>query len=126
MICPSCGFEQKRRNKMHKCPFLTIALLSAVFSVVCTGCGKLNAPMPDSDLVKYQGCMMVSDCVYVNNGCCDCANGGEEIAINSTMALDFLAQFDCRDVSCTLIARTPECGSGLVSCENQLCNYQLP
>ena len=36
-----------------------------------------------------QECIADADCIYVDNGCCDCANGGMETAINSTKLSSF-------------------------------------
>ncbi len=75
------------------------------------------------DLGKYQYCGEDSDCVAVQNGCCDCANGGSDVAINKIHLEDFKARFHCEDVMCTARAKIPPCGSGVVSCVNHECRY---
>ena len=111
---------------MHKYLFLPAVSLLMIFSGMFLSCSKLSSPMPDAQLKPYQACASASDCVYVINGCCNCVNGGDEVAVNTLMLEDFSAQFDCSKVACTLMERIPPCGSGTVSCENQLCKYQLP
>ncbi|MFH1263457.1 MAG: hypothetical protein V1495_08475 [Pseudomonadota bacterium] len=79
--------------------------------------------MTDPELKGFQDCTQTSDCVFVNNGCCDCANGGKETAINGSQKSSFDRSFDCTGTSCTLMARIPPCGSGTVSCTAGLCTY---
>ena len=86
---------------------------------------KYAKPIPAADLAEYRKCTTDKDCIYVNNGCCDCANGGEEIAINNTKKSDFLNLFDCQKTACTKIARIPACGTGTVSCESGLCVFTI-
>jgi hypothetical protein len=92
-------------------------------------------PLPDLELEKYLGCQSDIDCVYVNNGCCDCANSGfygddqmriekgKEIAVNKNKMADFKARFNCAGVSCTERLGVPACGDGIVTCKNNLCNF---
>lgn len=92
-------------------------------------------PLADVELEKYLGCQSDSDCVYVNNGCCDCANSGfygddqikiekgKEIAVNKNRMADFKARFNCTGVSCTERLGVPPCGDGLVRCIHNLCNF---
>lgn len=92
-------------------------------------------PLSDLELDIYLRCQSYSDCVYVNNGCCDCANSGfygndqiriekgKEIAINKNKTADFKARFNCAGVSCTERLGVPPCGDGLVRCINNLCNF---
>lgn len=75
------------------------------------------------ELGRYQYCATDKDCVWVINGCCDCANGGEEIAINKKFEEIFKKRFDCLNVSCTERTPIPPCGSGVVSCINHKCKY---
>jgi hypothetical protein len=37
--------------------------------------------VPESDLAPFQACARDEDCTWTTNGCCDCANGGNEIGI---------------------------------------------
>ncbi len=84
---------------------------------------KHTSPLSSSELAPFQVCSEDSDCKFVTNGCCDCANGGDEIAINSSQEADFNSMFDCSSTSCTEMARTPPCGCGTVSCVGRLCTY---
>ena len=75
------------------------------------------------ELGKYQYCGSDGDCIAVQNGCCDCANGGSDAAINKMHLDDFKGRFHCEEVVCTARAKVPPCGSGVVSCVNHECRY---
>lgn len=107
----------------------------AIYSSDINDIPQVN-PLPGSKLSQYQQCQSDNDCTYVNNGCCDCANSGsyrdsirvkkgEEIAINANKINEFKAEFNCSDVSCTQLARIPNCGNGFVRCKNNQCNFTL-
>ena len=85
--------------------------------------GEAGVPISRGLLVQYQNCEKDSDCVYIQNGCCDCANGGEDTSININEQQEFQENFDCTNVTCTLIAPLTPCGSGTVSCFSGLCEY---
>lgn len=86
-----------------------------------------GAPLPESATRAFRGCAADDECMFVQNGCCSCGNGGEELAINKQHEQAFLAQFKCNEnFPCTLMARYPPCGSGKVSCKSGLCTYELP
>lgn len=80
--------------------------------------------LPESEYRSYQKCGLDTDCVVVQNGCCDCANGGEDIAINKLYLDKFKARFSCEQIMCTMMAAVPPCGSGLVSCVSNSCHYE--
>ncbi len=104
----------------------SIGLLSLLGALVLLGCSeavKLTAPMPAAELAAYQSCTQNGDCVYVTNGCCDCANGGEDAAINRSLLSAFQSRFDCGAAMCTLMAAIPPCGSGAVGCQQGKCTY---
>src|SRR5262245_7217641 len=84
-----------------------------------------TAPLPEPETRRFRACGVDGDCTFVNNGCCDCANGGEEIAINRDMVGAFRAQFDCAHASCTMVGRSPPCGCGIASCVGGLCEYAV-
>jgi hypothetical protein len=99
-------------------------LLIVIFLLGCQG--KTQYPISIAQLEGFTDCEKDTDCIFVNNGCCDCANGGIEVAINAALLPDFQNLFDCSDVLCTEMARTPACGSGTVTCgENNKCKYDL-
>ncbi|HEX7477416.1 MAG TPA: hypothetical protein VF331_06395 [Polyangiales bacterium] len=64
-----------------------------------------------------------AQCTYEVNGCCDCANGGQEIAVAHDQVDAFRARFACTG-GCT--QRYRECGTGKVACERGLCVYHEP
>ncbi len=105
------------------------ALVLAVLAVACTreeAGPRPGAPLPETATQSYRSCAADSECTYVQNGCCDCANGGEELAINRQHVDAFRALFKCGpDTRCTLVDRIPACGSGKVSCVAGMCSYQL-
>jgi hypothetical protein len=82
-------------------------------------------PMPLPETEPYRQCETVADCVAVTNGCCDCANGGQDIAINRQQVERFRAQFKCSPM-CSLAGAIPPCLSGEISCDRQLCTYHVP
>jgi len=73
----------------------------------------------------YRACQADSDCVYVQNGCCDCANGGGALAVRRDQLEAFRANFKCEAADCTAMMRDPGCESGTVSCRAGLCEYTL-
>ena len=85
--------------------------------------GKRTAPMSDSELGHFQYCGEDADCIKANNGCCDCANGGADVAVSKKLLEEFNQQFECLNTACTEMAATPPCGSGVISCVNHKCRY---
>jgi hypothetical protein len=79
--------------------------------------------MPAAELAPYQACARDADCIFATNGCCDCANGGVEVAIACDQKAAFEARFDCNNLPCTERGREIECGTGTVACENTLCVF---
>ena len=80
-------------------------------------------PLEEFELARYQYCGQDSDCVAVTNGCCDCANGGEDVAVNKLRVEAFRKRFDCLHVSCAGQDADPPCGEGVVTCLNHKCKY---
>ena len=87
---------------------------------------QIQEPLSDFEIGKYQYCGNDNDCVAVQNGCCDCANGGQDIAINKSRVEAFKKRFDCVNVACTMRAAIPACGQGFVSCVSHKCQYFAP
>lgn len=84
--------------------------------------GKTD-PLNDFDLARYQYCGKDSDCVATMNSCCDCANGGAEVAVNKDRLADFQKNFDCLHIACTEKAPAVPCLSGVVTCLEHRCKY---
>ena len=105
--------------------FLLVLVLftSCLSSSVNNGNNTGDTVLSEAQTLPYRTCAVDSDCVYANNGCCDCANGGEDIAVNKTKLADFEALFNCENVACTMIGAVPACGSGTVSCRSGVCEY---
>lgn len=74
------------------------------------------------ELARYQYCDGDSDCMIVNNGCCDCNNGGEDVSINKGDLDRFKARMGCSHARCTKKGGR-RCGSGVVSCVSHKCRY---
>lgn len=97
---------------------------SAIDSVSNQGTKKVNTgAISDFELARYQYCGQDSDCVVSVNGCCDCANGSAEVAINKSRLKDFRKRFDCLKYSCGDKDPDPRCGNGVVSCISHKCEY---
>jgi hypothetical protein len=80
-------------------------------------------PLDDYELGKYQYCGRAEDCIVAVNGCCDCANGGIEVAVNKARREDFQKRFDCLYVQCGHKPADPRCANGVVSCIDHKCKY---
>ncbi|HQH28156.1 MAG TPA: hypothetical protein PLP17_12220 [Oligoflexia bacterium] len=80
-------------------------------------------PLDDFELARYQYCGTDKDCVVSINGCCDCANGGIEVAVNKERRDDFRKRFDCLYFECSHKPANPPCANGVVSCVNHKCRY---
>ena len=103
----------------------SFVLLACYNSGNSTGAGTKNiGPMSEADTLKYRTCTSDSDCIYAQNGCCDCANGGADIAINLNKLTEFRESLNCGSgVACSMVGAVPPCGSGTVSCKSGLCEY---
>lgn len=77
-------------------------------------------PLPEPETRAYRACTHADECEYVTNGCCDCNNGGADLAVRRDMKAEFRKRFVC-DQPCTVVG--PLCGQGTVSCEQGLCTY---
>jgi hypothetical protein len=97
-------------------------VIAALLSAACPGPEALEEPMSQGDLAAYQACKQNSDCVHANNGCCDCANGGQDVAVNAGRLAAFRAAFACDRVGCT--ERGGQCGAGTVACQQGACVYR--
>lgn len=82
-----------------------------------------TSPLGDFELARYQYCGKDSDCVVSANGCCDCANGTKEVAVNKERLQAFRERFDCLYFQCGTKRADPPCQSGVVSCLNHRCVY---
>lgn len=96
--------------------------------VTVTACGSGSdgghiSPISKEELAEFQSCQSDSDCTIAQNGCCDCANGGEDVAVSKDSLDEFLALFSCADILCTELGREPVCGSGSAKCTDGLCEY---
>ena len=111
---------------MDKIIFVSMLLVFAACestSTNNTGGGGNTSALSSSETLSYRACEKDDDCVYVNNGCCDCANGGEDLAINKTKLEEFTKLFSCENVACTMIGAVPPCGTGTLKCNAKLCEF---
>jgi len=79
-------------------------------------------PYSESELNKFQYCGSDDDCIALSNGCCDCAQGGQFVAINKERQPDFGGNFNCIDFVCPKPDRSL-CMKGVVSCVEHKCRY---
>ena len=82
-----------------------------------------TSPLEEFELGRYQYCGQDKDCIIAINGCCDCVNGGREVAINKDRLSAFRERFDCLHQACGDKLPDPPCENGVVSCVNHKCNY---
>jgi hypothetical protein len=85
---------------------------------------RVYKPLPHSELDAYRSCESDEQCVWANNGCCDCANGGEDVAVRADKKAAFRARFQCDNTPCTVVGAVPACGTGIVACERGVCVYR--
>jgi hypothetical protein len=86
--------------------------------------GKPPNPVSEAESRDYRACSRDDECVYVLNGCCDCANGGDNFAVRADKRDSFLTRFaECKKFPCTEMGAMEPCGSGHVSCKQGLCSY---
>ncbi len=117
-----------RSRWLHGALDLSMALLF-VLGMACNPQSRATtptrgAPLPDSATAKYRACSVDSECMYIQNGCCDCGNGGADLAINRKHQAEFLAQLKCgAETPCSMMQRIPACGSGSVQCTAGMCTY---
>jgi hypothetical protein len=82
--------------------------------------------LSDFDLVRFQFCGSDNDCMVAINGCCDCANGGETVAVSKDRFDEFKSHFDCAGVPCGMKEAVPACDRGVVTCVRGRCRYVSP
>lgn len=99
----------------------TLVIVGLLLWAACGG-QRLHEPMPEDRAREYRTCERDEQCVYTHNGCCDCMNGGADIAVRRDRLSAFRAQFDCADIGCTEMGGN--CGEGRVACERGLCVYR--
>ena len=82
-------------------------------------------PLGAFELARYQYCGRDSDCIIVQNGCCDCAQGGEQAAINKNRLEAFEANFSCLNAECgeREPRRVISCRDAVVSCVQHKCKH---
>ena len=82
-------------------------------------------PLGAFELARYQYCGRDVDCIIVQNGCCDCAQGGEQAAINKNRLEAFEANFSCLNAECgeREPARVISCRDAVVSCIQHKCHH---
>jgi len=93
------------------------SVVSIVVALVSVGCAEeerlLDGPMPIDELVDYQGCTDVSECVAVRNGPdtgCSCIGPASPdlVAINSTRRGEFYDRFEQPTMMCDVECPTYE------------------
>mmetsp|Transcript_15518 Transcript_15518/g.23546 ORF Transcript_15518/g.23546 Transcript_15518/m.23546 type:complete len:343 (+) Transcript_15518:129-1157(+) len=97
------------------------AVLSTSALILSVGAMQLTR----YELSLLQKCNTVDDCVAVNYGVCDCANGGGLYGINKDSVSAFEATFPTNQ-GCTEIGSINPCDEGTLSCteERGLCLWE--
>jgi hypothetical protein len=82
--------------------------------------------LPESDLTPFQACARDEDCTWATNGCCDCANGGNEIGVARRQEAAFKERLACttKNIPCHMMAIEPPCGTGEIKCESSRCVFR--
>ena len=116
------------RQLLMKTFLIQISIALTVLLVACGSGGNGNAidPLSSDKLSEFQSCAVDSDCVVAQNGCCDCANGGQDVAVNKDELDDFQSSFNCAAVLCTALGAIPPCGSGTTKCDLGKCTFIPP
>lgn len=96
---------------------------SKLSSPIQVGVSGNVKPLSAFELAKYQYCGDDKDCIIAINGCCDCANGGIEVAVNKDRLEAFRERFECLYEACGNKPADPPCANGVVSCVNHKCIY---
>ncbi len=114
---------------------MTVSKLCAAYALIAcvlAACSRApeapppnTPPMTDAESLAYRACKADSDCVYVQNGCCDCVNGGGALAVHRDQVEAFRATFQCPMTECTARGRIPGCHEGVPSCKLGRCQYTL-
>ena len=120
-----------KRSLMIKNVLHNVALVCMTTVIVGCAAGGVGSGGGSSDVGKlereatlsYRSCTTDADCTYAQNGCCDCANGGEAIAVNIDQLVEFDSLFNCESVACTEMASIPACDDGMAKCESGICEF---
>jgi len=102
-----------------------LAAQRALFCAPSLRKAKNAMPVTSDILQSFQQCKSDKDCMFANNGCCDCANGGQEVSIRRDLLGAFNDLFLCNNVICTGKGREPPCGTGENRCEKNQCVFRL-
>lgn len=95
------------------------ALSLFLFFTIPAFAADATKPLPAAEVKQYQACHHTADCVRVDNGCCDCANGGDTIAIHRKHEKTFRAFFKCDKTPCT--QKAGDCTFQEPVCKNGFC-----
>jgi hypothetical protein len=117
LVCAACGRAVERTDLGPSTP-VAPAPPPAQLALA-----PFDEPMDERLTMEYRSCRIDADCVLAVNGCCDCANGGRDIAVSRAKLDDFKARFRCA-AGCT--ERGGSCGTGTVTCEGAVCMYRDP
>ena len=76
-----------------------------------------------------QSCLQDDDCILVNQNCCSCNSGGEQVAINKQYEQDIADRraIICSSMGClTFINEAPVCVATDARCEQGTCRVNIP
>lgn len=102
---------------------IMVWIMALLIGLNLTGCDflKRSTPLSLAEYRQYQSCQSDDECVYAQNGPCDCNNGGENISVNKSNLQDFEKLF--KSVPCTMRGG-PWCKDGIAKCEDKLCHWK--
>ncbi len=98
----------------------SLRIFACLWGCTAAACGT-SEPLPEAETLEYRACSADADCVYVLNGCCECAEGGEYIGVHKDQAEAFRDQFSCIFAECPEPSAEPPCGSVEAACRDELC-----
>ncbi len=129
------GVKQSRRKKLYL--IIGIVVIS-LFAGGVVGAGyffwndianiineRFNKDTSDELILldEWKVCSQDLDCVETQEGCCNCANGGIQMAINKQYLDEWQNILDnsCQDVGCLAFVN---CKQGSIICENDKCKFK--
>ena len=129
------GVKQSRRKKLYL--IIGIVVIS-LFAGGVVGAGyffwndianiineRFNKDTSDELILldEWKVCSQDLDCVETQKGCCNCANGGIQMAINKQYLDEWQNILDnsCQDVGCLAFVN---CKQGRVVCEDNKCAFK--
>lgn len=103
---------------------LTFVFILALGLAACSDAVETDATFDFDVNDPAIACVTDEDCTLVNESCCGCGGGGNQVAINGEYEDAYADYLDCpEDVVCVAsISNDPSCSADAVAiCEDSLC-----